>query len=100
MECCKKTGIISHVLFNSNLEGAGGVNIAWVDVEPGKSQIPHKHSYDQIYIIEGTGMLSIDQETAVVGKGERILIPSGKIHGIKNETEKMLAYISLSAKQP
>jgi quercetin dioxygenase-like cupin family protein len=45
-------------------------------------------------------MLSIDQETAVVGKGERILIPSGKIHGIKNETEKMLAYISLSAKQP
>jgi mannose-6-phosphate isomerase-like protein (cupin superfamily) len=100
MECCKKAGLISHVLFNSNLEGIGGVNVAWVDVQPGKSQIPHKHSNDQIYIIiEGTGILSVEPETAVVVKGQRIFIPGGKMHGIKNESKEILSYISLSAKE-
>jgi mannose-6-phosphate isomerase-like protein (cupin superfamily) len=100
MECCKKAGLLPHVLFDANLEGIGGVNVTWVDVEPGKSQTPHEHTYDQIYIlIAGSGLLTVENETAAVGKGERIHIPNGKMHGIKNEAKELLSYISVSAKE-
>jgi hypothetical protein len=32
MECCKKAGILSHILFNEELYGIGNVNITWVDI--------------------------------------------------------------------
>ena len=100
MECCKKAGLISHILLNANIVGIGDINLTWVDIETGKSQPPHSHDNGQVYvIIKGGGIMTIENETMDVPAGTRIIIPKGKTHGIKNESIEVLSYLTISAKE-
>lgn len=100
MECCNKAGLISYILLNTKLEGIGDVNLTWVDIEPGRYQPSHSHVNDQAYIvINGTGIITIENETMDLPTGTRVIIPKGKSHGIKNESIEMLTYLTISAKE-
>jgi mannose-6-phosphate isomerase-like protein (cupin superfamily) len=100
MECCSKAGLISHILLNTTLDGIGNVNCTWVDIEPGRFQPPHAHGYDQVYIvINGTGIITIENETSDLPVGTRVTIPKGKTHTIKNDTVERLSYLAISAKE-
>jgi mannose-6-phosphate isomerase-like protein (cupin superfamily) len=64
-------------------------------MEPEGVQKPHHHETEQCYmILEGKGTMEIDGETAVVGAGDTIFIPSDSLHSLRNENDTVLKYIS------
>src|SRR5262249_44766173 len=53
---------------------------------PGKSVTPHHHEVlEEIYfILSGTGVMTIGDETRAVGAGDAIYIPTGQRHTLTN----------------
>jgi mannose-6-phosphate isomerase-like protein (cupin superfamily) len=46
----------------------------------------HRSSEEFYFVLEGTGRMTVDDETSVVGPGDAILIPAGAWHTIRAET--------------
>jgi mannose-6-phosphate isomerase-like protein (cupin superfamily) len=45
-------------------------------------------------ILEGRGIMEVDGEKASVASGDTIFIPSNSLHGLFNESQTTLTYIS------
>jgi mannose-6-phosphate isomerase-like protein (cupin superfamily) len=78
-------------------------NILWINetvVEGGKTIEPHSHkSEEEIwYIIEGNGVMHIDNESRTVGPRDIIYTPPKHTHSITNNTQKPLRFINIGAK--
>ncbi len=70
------------------------MTVAFSNVEPKGYQYIHMHESEQIYyIIEGSGIVSVDGEDEVVKVGDCVFIPSNKKHGMKNTGVKTLKYL-------
>ncbi|HWK47940.1 MAG TPA: cupin domain-containing protein [Stellaceae bacterium] len=53
---------------------------------PGSGLNPHSHAQSEIYfIIEGTGIMTIDGQETVVTAGSAVFIPGDAEHGIRND---------------
>ena len=70
---------------------------------PGDSEGIHTHDkkydYEEIYyIIDGKGMMTINNEEVEVKKGDAILIPTGVEHGLINNGNKLLRLVLLFEK--
>jgi quercetin dioxygenase-like cupin family protein len=49
---------------------------------------PHRHAQPEIYfILQGTGILSVDGRETIVTAGDTVFIPGDAEHGIRNETD-------------
>lgn len=61
-------------------------SLAEATVPPGTATEPHRHqsSEEFYYVIEGTGDMTIGEETRSVEPGDAILIPSGALHTLVN----------------
>ncbi len=61
-------------------------SIAHAIVKPGNESLPHRlrKSSEVYFILEGEGMVHIDEEHARVGPGQAILIPPGSWQHIRN----------------
>ena len=93
----QRDGLLSHILLQQGDVPNTQLSVTWVEVEPGASQKPHKHSPEQSYIIiQGQGKMNVGDESCVVEKGDIIHIPSNFKHFIKNQGDKKLIYISAS----
>ncbi len=58
-------------------------------------QFLHSHEQEQCYyIISGTGLMIIDDQTKEVKEGDAVFIPSNSIHGIKNIGNDRLTYLT------
>ena len=67
-------------------------------MQPGGVQKLHKHDPEQCYfIVEGTGTMTVEDETAKVGPGDCIFVPSGDLHGLSNDGGTVLRYFSAAA---
>jgi L-ectoine synthase len=57
-----------------------------IRLEPGDHSVPHiePHSH-AFYFLEGTGEVTIDQETSRVGPGTVCLIKAGMRHSLRND---------------
>ena len=69
-----------------------------VRLPPGKeSFIPHSHAVEEefIFVLEGTGVVTLDGETHTVGPGDFIGFPTdGVVHGFRNTGTTDLLYLT------
>jgi quercetin dioxygenase-like cupin family protein len=73
----QQDGLLSHILLQQGDVPNTQLSVTWVEVEPGASQKPHKHSPEQCYIIiQGHGKMNVGEESCIVEKGDIIHIPS------------------------
>ena len=93
----RSEGITSYLL-TSMLTGSEYLTTTLVEISSGGMQRIHNHVPEQIYyILEGSGLMTVGNETTRVKPGDCIFIPSLALHGLKNEGEITLKYFSAAA---
>ena len=77
---------------NSSLQNQ---SLAEARVAFGKATLEHYHSNSEeiYYILEGQGMMKIEEEIREIGSGDGIVIPPGKRHKIWNSGEGELVFL-------
>jgi quercetin dioxygenase-like cupin family protein len=84
-------GLISFMLVGQNNTSIKNISIQYSEISIEKEQPLHKHFPEQCYyIIEGKGLMIIDNEKKKVKSGDVIYIPSNAEHGIINIGETLL----------
>jgi mannose-6-phosphate isomerase-like protein (cupin superfamily) len=65
----------------------------------GRSTTPHHHvaTEEIYYILEGHGLMRLEQETQPVGPGDAIAIPAGSVHQITNSGSEILKFLCCCA---
>ena len=89
----------SHFLMDAGDLGSRNLSITWVDVPPGAEQHAHSHEdSEQVYVIvRGHGRMQVAGDEENVGEGDLVFIPPATDHGIKNDGEETLVYVSAAA---
>ncbi len=79
--------------------GSRNLSITWVDVPPCAEQRAHSHEEaEQVYVIvRGHGRMHVAGDEEDVGEGDLVFIPPATDHGIKNDGEEPLVYVSAAA---
>jgi len=71
-------------------------SLAWALVESGKKTIPHTISYSEVYyILQGAGVMHIDDEHAPVHTQDAIYIPPHAIQWIENTGQEALIFLCI-----
>ncbi len=87
--------IRSYLLVAESTVGSKHITATMVEMKPGGIQKPHLHNTEQCYmILEGHGIMDIDDEKAEVEAGDTVFIPSNSVHGLINNGPVILKYIS------
>jgi mannose-6-phosphate isomerase-like protein (cupin superfamily) len=88
-------GFHTWLLVGESNSGSRAVSIQITEVKPGKMQYIHAHPQEQCYyIIQGKGIMIINEEERAVKKGDAVFIPSHSEHGIKNTGKTILHYLT------
>ncbi len=91
----KYDGFSTNLLLGELNTDSKEISIQITKVDPGEMQFLHSHEQEQCYyIIQGTGLMLIDDESEQVKAGDAIFIPSGATHGIKNIGDCPLFYLT------
>lgn len=74
-------------------------SLAEARLPAGGRTTPHYHPRTEeiYYILEGTGQMTIGEETRAVGPGDAIAIPPGAIHTIANHGPSTLKFLCCCA---
>ncbi|WP_409270337.1 cupin domain-containing protein [Neobacillus sp. SCS-31] len=65
--------------------GTESMSVVYFEIEPGNSLGTHSDSAEEIILIlEGEAEASIEEEIALLNKGEMAVIPKMKLHNIRN----------------
>lgn len=88
-------GLLSHFLLGQGDVEGDPLAITWVDIAPGARQRLHNHPQPQVYIIvAGSGLMHVAGESRQVVAGELVYIPPNAMHGIDNNGDATLSYLS------
>ncbi len=69
---------------------------AWVEVPPGETSTAHDHDENEMFfIVEGTGVMRIGDESRRVGPGDTVHIPPFSDHDLTNDTDGRLLFLSI-----
>src|SRR5882724_7758072 len=91
-------GITSFLLASPRTCGAEYLTTTLAVIQQGGEQRIHSHRPEQVYfILEGSGLMTVGDETQRVGPGDCVFIPSGQPHGLKNDGDVILRYFSAAA---
>lgn len=91
-------GITSYLLASPRTADARHLTTTLVEIVPGGSQRIHSHEPEQVYfILEGSGIMTVGDETARVRSGDCVFVPSGAPHGLENDGGGLLRYFSAAA---
>jgi uncharacterized cupin superfamily protein len=97
-----KFGIARESIFACEDTGSP-FDLEHVTLPPGKRNFPH-HSHatlwEMYYIISGTAVVRLDDETHEIGTGDSIMCPPGMAHQIINETDTDVVYLVVSNDPP
>jgi mannose-6-phosphate isomerase-like protein (cupin superfamily) len=94
----KRDNITSHLLVSKLTCNSGNLTITLVEMEPGGVQHIHSHEPEQMYyILEGSGVMTVDGERRSVGAGDCIYYPPFAKHGLVNTGETVLRYLSAAS---
>ncbi len=75
---------------------SGRYSLAHAVVAPGKTSVRHRLKTDEVYyILQGTGEMHVDRETAIVSAGDAIDIPPGSEQWIENTGDADLAFLCI-----
>lgn|SRR5487761_1333839 len=74
-------------------------SLAEARLPPGAGTTPHYHPKTEeiYYILEGTALMRIGDETRQVGPGDAIAIPPGLVHQITNTGQEVLRFLCCCA---
>jgi mannose-6-phosphate isomerase-like protein (cupin superfamily) len=74
-------------------------SLAEARVFPAQRTTPHYHPRTEeiYYILQGTGEMTIGDETRSVGPGDAIAIPPGAVHSIYNSGAETLVFLCCCA---
>lgn len=65
---------------------------------PGQHIHPHEHAGDHVWtVLEGTGQFLSDEQPLPLAPGTVVAVPAGKSHGVRNDGEQGLVFLSISA---
>ncbi len=72
-------------------------SLAHAIVRPGQTTLPHrlKTSSEVYYILQGRGVMTIDDESLNVGPGDTVYIPPDSVQYIKNIGNEDLAFLCI-----
>ena len=94
----KRDDITSHLLVSALTCSAENLTITLVEMEPGGFQHVHYHNPEQMYyILEGSGIMTVDDERKPVQAGDCIYFPSRARHGLENTGGTVLRYLSAAS---
>jgi len=94
----KRDNITSYLLVSEDTCASENLTITIVDMEPGGVQHVHSHDPEQMYfIMEGSGLMTVDDEQQQVEAGECIFFSSFSRHGLKNTGGTVLRYLSAAS---
>ncbi len=98
----KNTGnldiLTSWMLIGPQNSSAKNVSIQISENPAGSGQPVHRHGPEQCYyIIQGTGLMTIENETEEVSVGDAVHIPSNAQHGMKNIGSGVLEYLTVNS---
>lgn len=90
--------LTSHLLISPHSSSARNLSIQISTVPVGSEQPVHAHAPEQCYyIIRGTGLMRIEDETKEVTAGDAVVIPANLKHGIRNIGATVLEYLTANA---
>ncbi|NTI17606.1 cupin domain-containing protein [Agrobacterium rhizogenes] len=77
-----------HTLFSSDRTPTDSMTAGVAEIAPGSGALqPHRHEQPEIYfILEGTGILTVDGRETAVTAGTAVFIPGNAEHGIRNDS--------------
>ena len=89
----------SHFLMDAGDLGSRKMSVTWVDVAPGAEQHAHSHEdSEQIYVIvRGRGRMQVAGDEEEVGEGDLVFIPPATDHGIVNDGDETLVYVTAAS---
>ena len=72
------------------------VTFLLVDAEPDRGPAPHRHPYEEIFIVlEGRATFVFGDESRVVSSGEVVVVPAGRPHAFTNTGDGPLRQIDI-----
>lgn len=85
---------ISRYLWDTDLKSVP-LRMHISEVEAGsRAHPPHKHGgYEGFYMLEGEGILEIEDETYILRTNESALFDPRKLHGLRNDSEQPMRYL-------
>jgi len=90
--------ITSHLLVSKRTCDAENLAITLVEMEPGGRQHVHSHEPEQMYyILEGSGIMTVDGEQRQVNAGDCVFYPAFAEHGLENTGGSILRYLSAAS---
>ena len=84
--------LIWRTFISGDITSSSQMSAGLAELEPRHGElVPHRHAQPEIYhIIEGTGILTLEDVEQSVSVGTCIYIPGDVRHGIRNESETVL----------
>lgn len=73
----------------------GGLRAVMAGLEPGQSIPPHADTASVFHILDGTGVLTVDDEAFDVTAGDTVTVPDGAVRGMTATT--LLAFLGVKA---
>jgi mannose-6-phosphate isomerase-like protein (cupin superfamily) len=94
----KRDHITSYLLVSKHTCDSDNLAITLVEMEPGGVQHIHSHEPEQMYyILEGFGVMAVDDQRRPVQAGDCIYFPSFAKHGLENTGGTVLRYLSAAS---
>jgi mannose-6-phosphate isomerase-like protein (cupin superfamily) len=94
----KRGNITSHLLVSKLTCNSDNLAITLVEIEPGGVQHVHSHAPEQVYyILEGSGVMTVDDERRQVQAGDCVYYPPFAKHGLENTGGTVLRYLSAAS---
>jgi mannose-6-phosphate isomerase-like protein (cupin superfamily) len=88
--------VLREILHPDKMDLKLGYSLAHAIVHPGDITKPHRLKTSEVYyIIEGEGVMHIDEETALVRAGATVYIPPMAVQFIKNSGKKDLVFLAI-----
>ena len=91
--------LLAELLHPDHVPGAQRLrcSVAHAIVLPGESTRPHllKNSLELYYILEGSGEMHVGTRSALVHRGQAVLIPKGRTQFIRNTGSGDLAFLCI-----
>jgi quercetin dioxygenase-like cupin family protein len=94
----KRDNIVSYLLVSQSTSESEKLTVTMVEMEPGGKQHIHAHDPEQMYyILEGSGEMTVNEETSEVNAGDCIFFASQAKHGLINTGKSTLRYLSAAS---
>jgi mannose-6-phosphate isomerase-like protein (cupin superfamily) len=82
--------------FEGYQHGDTNLSFIWVDMPPGDGVLLHKHSYQEIFVIqEGLATFTIGSSTLEAQAGQIVIVPPDMPHKFVNTGKKRLRQIDI-----